>query len=274
MKTKKVMFAALTVIMFVVGISVLQSCSNNDELAIENKPNSPDSNYLCIYNITNRNSFSTNEKAIFNEAQKRIVNHLKKNDKGFWSLEHTTASELNMDESLFNIFTELYKSGQVLNSTKNMKTNKRMKTPGEYEMDPLSPCTQAYLLISTQLNSIEQKFFDNYWTSGGNMNLTQSDMQSIVNTTGRSVNSSTTVTIGGQQYTAKQVNYYGSEYKYAFGTATEYYNAKGECVGFKDSYDFNAAARSWKNETITRAVGSVGELCGATNYNITYGIHQ
>jgi hypothetical protein len=85
---------------------------------------------------------------------------------------------------------------------------------------------------------------------------------------------STPVTIGGQEYIAKGVNYYGTEYKYAFGTATEYNNTNGVCVGFHDSYDFNAAARDWKNETITRSVGTVGTLCGATNYNINYGIHQ
>ncbi len=188
-----------------------------------------------------------------------------------------------MDKDLFKIFADLYTYAKVNKLTLRMANNinlnaisPRMKVGSEINplLPPLNACGIAYAAISTQLNSKEQVFFDSYWNSNGNMNLTPNQMSNIVNCSGRIVNSSSTVTIGGNQYTAKTVNYYGSEYKYAFGAATEYYNEYGQCVGFKDTYDFNAASRDWQNETITNAVGTVGSLCGASNYVISYGIHE
>lgn len=284
LKIKKRIYAALSAIILITGISFLQSCSN-DEVMLNSgdkiMQETCSEKFLTIANIKNRQSFTNSEKAIYNEAQKRVSENLKRNN-GYLSLEHVSAAELNMDKDLFKIFADLYAYAEINKSTLQMTKNKklnsgsiRLKVGSEINplLPPLTACEIAYGTISTQLNSKEQVFFNNYWNSNGNMNLTTNQMSDIVNCSGRSVVSSSIVTIGNTQYTAKTVSYYGTEYKYAFGTATEYYNGSGQCVGFKDTYDFNAASRDWKNETITRAVGTVGTLCGASNYEITYGTH-
>ena len=249
LKSKRVTLFYYVTIVFTCIFPILQSCSSSDVPEIEIQSQSKYSSFLSISNITNRNSFSAHEKAIFEEAQRRIVDNLKGNDNGFLSLEHSTASELNMDESLFEIFAKLYKSAQVkeraFDNAKNLKTNTRMKTPSE--INPLLPplgiptaCEIAYVSISTQLNSIEQRYFDNYWTSSGDIHLTQNEVNDIAYASNRVILNSRQITIGDRHYMAVEVSYYQTQYKYALGTATVYYDLYGMCVGFKDSYDFNA----------------------------------
>lgn len=281
-KTKKVILV-VTALVLLSTLPFLQSCNNSDEPTQATKSQLKSESFLSISNITNRNSFSTEEKAIFKEAQKRVVNNAKKNDKGFWSLEHTTAYELNIDKSLFVFFTELYKSAEVsktvLGQTKNIKANTRMKVGSE--INPLitpvpTLCELTYAAVMAVENSKEQKYFKNYWEAKGDMTLSPTDVKDIVNAPGRDVKSSTSVNIGGKQYIEKNVSYTNTDYHYAFGSsAKEYYNASGECVGFSDTYDFNpsSGARPKDDENITRAMGTVGPLCGAKDYNIGYGIH-
>ena len=67
--------------------------------------------------------------------------------------------------------------------------------------------------------------------------------------------------------------YSSSEYDKAFGTATLYYNSKGNIIGFFDHYDFDSkpwGERSVKNELITRAVETVSSS-EAKDFKIRYG---
>ena len=67
--------------------------------------------------------------------------------------------------------------------------------------------------------------------------------------------------------------YSSSEYDKAFGTATLYYNSKGNIIGFFDHYDFDSkpwGERSVKNELITRAVETVSPS-EAKDFKIRYG---
>ena len=72
----------------------------------------------------------------------------------------------------------------------------------------------------------------------------------------------------------RAINFYSSsEYDKAFGTATLYYNSKGNIIGFFDHYDFDSkpwGERSFINELITRAVETVSPS-EAKDFKIRYG---
>ena len=74
--------------------------------------------------------------------------------------------------------------------------------------------------------------------------------------------------------TKRVVSFYSSsEYDKAFGTATLYYNSKGNIIGFFDHYDFDSkpwGERSVKNELITRAVETFSPS-EAKDFKIRYG---
>jgi hypothetical protein len=126
-------------------------------------------------------------------------------------------------------------------------------------------------------SAFSQDMFQNYWLSGGNVNLSPSRFNSIVNAAGAVKGSPWSVTLSnGQPGVAKVHSFYNSsEYGLALGRATIYYNQAGTAVGFYDNYNFDPkpwGERSYENEIKTRAVNTAGNAYGATPFNIYYGI--
>jgi hypothetical protein len=134
--------------------------------------------------------------------------------------------------------------------------------------------------IRSQAGSeFSQSLFTNYWQAGGNMTLSQSRFNSIVQAAGRVQSVSPVTLVNGQPGIAKVHSFYGSaEYAKAFGSATIYYNQGGSPVGFNDTYNFNwrwqwgDGSRSIIAEQQTRAVSVAGFFYGAQPFNIKYGI--
>lgn len=112
-KSNKRFFNVVVAFVLFSILPLIQSCSNAGVFGIETTTLSKAERYLSISNIMNRNSFTDGEKAVFNKAQIRVVANIKLNKNGYYSLDHTTASKLNMDESLFNLFSELYNYAKV-----------------------------------------------------------------------------------------------------------------------------------------------------------------
>jgi hypothetical protein len=128
-------------------------------------------------------------------------------------------------------------------------------------------------------SEFSKNLFENYWTGGGDVELSGQRFAGIllyVKDNGPKASEPTNVTFSnGAQGTQKNVSFYASsEYDKAFGSATVYYNPKGNVVGFYDRYDFDSQpwgqGRSIKNEIITRAVNLVSPQ-SATPFSIRYG---
>ena len=134
--------------------------------------------------------------------------------------------------------------------------------------------------IRSQAGSeFSQSLFTNYWQAGGNMTLSQSRFNSIVQAAGRVQSVSNVTLANGQSGIAKVHSFYGSsEYGKALGCGTIYYNQSGTPVGFNDTYNFNwrwswgEGSRPYLAERQTRAVSIAGFFFGAQPFNITYGI--
>jgi hypothetical protein len=127
-------------------------------------------------------------------------------------------------------------------------------------------------------SEFSKNLFENYWTGGGDVELSGQRFAGIllyVKDNDPTAGKPTNVVFSNDAHgTQKSVSFYSSsEYDKAFGTATLYYNTKGNIVGFYDRYDFDSqprGQRTLKNEIITRAVNFVSPK-SATPFSIRYG---
>ncbi|TAM92963.1 MAG: hypothetical protein EPN39_21215 [Chitinophagaceae bacterium] len=116
-------------------------------------------------------------------------------------------------------------------------------------------------------SEFSKDLFENYWNGKGNLELSGERFAGILMyVKDKNPKSSAPVPVNflnskGEIITSgskKAVSFYSSpEYDKAFGTATLYYNSKGNIIGFYDKYDFDSkpwGERSTKNEIITRSV--------------------
>ena len=133
-------------------------------------------------------------------------------------------------------------------------------------------------------SEFSKNLFENYWTGKGDVELSGERFAGIllyVKENAPKSSSQTPVTLIGAPSgnvvghgSKRAVNFYSSsEYDKAFGTATLYYNSKGNIIGFFDHYDFDSkpwGERSFINELITRAVETASPS-EAKDFKIRYG---
>jgi RHS repeat-associated protein len=127
-------------------------------------------------------------------------------------------------------------------------------------------------------SEFSKNLFENYWTGGGNIELSGKRFAGILmyikDNVPEAKNPQVITLSNGTQGIQRIVNFYSStEYDKSFGRATVYYNKQENIVGFYDYYDFDSkpwGERSTKNEFITRAVKFVSPQ-NATPFSIKYG---
>ena len=133
-------------------------------------------------------------------------------------------------------------------------------------------------------SEFSKNLFENYWKGNGDVELSGERFAGIllyVKEKAPKSSNQTPVTLidapSGKVVghgSKRAVSFYSSsEYDKAFGTATLYYNSKGNIIGFFDHYDFDSkpwGERSVKNELITRAVETVSPS-EAKDFKIRYG---
>ena len=93
---------------------------------------------------------------------------------------------------------------------------------------------------------------------------------------GKGIGSISYVTINGVKYRSQAISFYdNTDFDYAFGCSTVYFNAEGKAVGFRDIYDFDAAGhRKEMEEKLTELMGIIGKFLKAQPYDIVYGTYQ
>lgn len=262
----------ISLVCIVILSAVFQGCEKEDDFSYENNQ------YLEIQNI-NKKTYSQEEKDILLKVEQRISENIKI-ENGKMTLSHTCAEELNIEPSLFEIFNFV-----ILNSNIAPKYTLnhmiRLKSGG-IEEENTDRGIIGDIIYENCGSEIEQECFDNYWSGGGYMELSEnawsgvsSYSESIV---GSGFQDGEQVIISGSIYYKNSVSFYDNpEYDCAFGTATVYFDIHGNAVGFSDYYDFNSlpwGERSIVAEIGTRTIGALGEAHGAMDYSIEYGIQE
>lgn len=228
--------------------SFMFACQKDDNLyGLEPSNDILYKEYLSIDGFSSKTIFSETEKRILKEAILRVDKYFDyQNDN--WVVSKS-AKELNMSEDIYNVFTDIFDLC-TQNGTKypiNDLMRMRLKSGTETNTAALSlspACISTYLAASTYLSvnssgDFAQSCFNNYWFSGGNMTLSQSQFQQLTNSAPTPTNL-TIVSINGTSYYSGQVSFYGnSSYALALGSATMYYDMNMNPVGFKDNYDFD-----------------------------------
>ena len=133
-------------------------------------------------------------------------------------------------------------------------------------------------------SEFSKNLFENYWKGNGDVELSGERFAGILlyvkENAPKSSNQTPVTLIGAPSGNVvghgskRAVNFYSSsEYDKAFGTATLYYNSKGNIIGFFDHYDFDPkpwGERSYRNELITRAIETASPS-EAKDFKIRYG---
>lgn len=214
----------------------------------------------------------------FSIAVKRISDNIKIVN-GKASLSHTDATDLLIEEKLFELVKYMYEN--IDDPYDVLITESRTMTlaDGEYQdgdYDNTVNKAVIYNIARLFLDSeFEEKCFDNYWFAMGDMVLTDNDWQGIKqHAESEYASSSTDSNTNLKKVT---INFYNNpEYNYALGNSSVYFEGN-TAVGFKDPYDFNSIEENSREvlaELGTRIVGSFGNIYGAKPYTITYGKYQ
>lgn len=235
--------------------------------------------FLIIENFP-KSEYKNEDKEILLEAEQRIQeNLLIKNGK--MSLSHVEPYELKMDEELFNFFLNAInianKNSKIVYEVKRLKSSNAEGDDEESDRGWLGD-----LIYNNCGSETEQECFDNYWSGGGDMELSDDRWAGVSSyaesTIGANYQNGEQVNINGNTYYKNSVSFYdNSEYNCAYGTGTVYFDNYGNAVGFNDDYDFNSmpwGERSIPAEIGTRTIGAIGEAHGAEEYTISYGIHE
>ena len=213
----------------------------------------------------------------FSIALKRISDNIKIVN-GKASLSHTDATDLLIEENLFELIKYVYENIDDPYDALVSETRTMTLADGEYNNGSEVSSDKAYIYTIAKLfldSEFELKCFDNYWFAMGDMVLTDNDWQGIKkHAESEYANSGTN---SGTNLKRVEINFYNNpEYNYALGRSGVYFEGN-KAVGFNDDYDFNALEKGIRDEfaeLATRIVGSLGEICGAKPYKITYGKYK
>ncbi|HOT14817.1 MAG TPA: hypothetical protein PK252_08660 [Bacteroidales bacterium] len=234
--------------------------------------------YLSISNLNTKSQLTKAESDILKKAKERINKSLKFQN-GKLSLAHVTAKDLNMSEDIFNLFQTIVTFCNEAPHKKKVEV-KSIKVKSASTENSGAVCDVIGDAIEACAGSdFEKECFRNYWDGKGDKTLSYTIFIDIVkNVKISKTNNWIRVDINGKTYYQCQASFYdNSKYDYALGTCTMYYDANGNAVGMKDTYDFNPenfGVRSSEAEVLTRTINTLGGACGAKNYEISYGIHK
>jgi hypothetical protein len=118
--------------------------------------------------------------------------------------------------------------------------------------------------------------FERYWLGKGDMVLTKPQFNEIVEfakSQGAEGIEGTPTTYNGQPAIAKVISFYGTPHANSLGSATLYYDSKGNAIGFYDYYNFDSkpwGVRPFDAELKTRLVNLDGQMIGAKPFKIIY----
>ena len=209
------------------------------------------------------------------EAEQRILDNIKIVN-GKISLSHTSAEELCLEKEYFQFMKILLEDVENPQDILMPKTRSTTLSNGENGQGGdgigIGKETVGNLIKRYLKSGLETKCFDQYWYSKGDMTLTDEEWNGGVKQCAESryikpTNNTDT------SFTDLKINFSNSNYHYAFGTATIYFEEK-KAVGLHDDYNFDFKyfqREDISDELKTIGVGFVGSMYGATPYTITYG---
>ena len=253
--------------------SVFVACSSeNDAINYEDYKNQRMKYEYIDFSI--EMSSKVKEKKL-REAEQRILDNIRIID-GKISLSHTNAEELCLEREYFEFMKFLLEDVKNPQDILMPKTRSTTLSNGETGQGGdgigFGKETVGNLIRQYLKSGLETKCFDQYWYSRGDMTLTDSEWNGGVKQCAESryvkPNNNTNTS-----FTTLEINFSNSNYHYAFGTATIYFEEK-KAVGLYDYYNFDFKffqRDDIGDELKTIGVGFVGSLYGATPYTITYG---
>lgn len=118
--------------------------------------------------------------------------------------------------------------------------------------------------------------FERYWLGQGDMVLTKAqftEIAELAKAQGADKIKGTVTTYNGRPATVKVISFYGTAHANSLGSATLYYDAEGNAIGFYDYFNFDPkpwGQRSFSAEVKTRMVNLDGYMFDAKPFKITY----
>lgn len=260
---------------FTTGCLTFHGCSNEEEIPSNYIAKSEYGEYLFINGYPTKTAFSPEEKRILKEALCRVTQHIAQDENGIYI--NNTAEELNMSYDIYADFMTLIELGNK-QGTKIHRIRKR--TEIDWNIDPCG-WAQEYVneyLEDTDGGDFSQECFNNYWSgTGDNMSLSDERFEDITKYVEKptSTMGMTSFKKNGKTYYQLTNDFYDTPYALSLGNATVIYDSKMNPVGLSDTYDFNPMSwgdRDIDKEAMTRAVFIAGNICGAEDFDILYGV--
>ena len=187
-----------------------------------------------------------------------------------WEWSHYGGDQITRDEWVAlggdpNKFAHLYFSGgwELKQAEPAQDGRPSLRGPGNFYRDQMG--TEA-----------GKDMFERYWLAKGDMVLSEAQFAEIVRLAdkqGAAKVKGTPTTYNGQPATAKVISFYGTAHANSLGSATLYYDADGNAIGFYDYFNFDPkpwGKRSFSAELKTRLVNGDGLMFGAKPFKITY----
>lgn len=266
MKTRSFLSHALVLIL----ILILYGCEKQSE-QIQEVDKYVD--YLEFKPEKGFDNLSQYDRSVLLQIEQRIFENIKY--EGNDRIISSTPSELKIDTVTFAFYQYIIEETDVplvncFPRTKSREGESILSKDGMYE-----------LICSYLDNDIQKEFFHRYWYAEGDHQLNSSewtDVSSIaVSQKGQSYQTDgTLVSINGSSYYKVEVDYYSSDYSWALGISSVFFNTGGSPAGFYDRYDFNVFPWRMDNpdaQIRTILVAIAGGLYGAEDYDITYGAY-
>ncbi len=274
-------FAIVSVVLFAA------SCSNDDFFLMDfDDVENPGSPYIDVTDFHDGPKTAL-EKEQFKEATMRFSSRLiYGKDKTLYLIEGTTAEELNISESLFQLFKEsvacwnenptdiIFKPGKV-KRTKGQSPESSTRG-GNFICDAAATAIYNYMTSSNwplASNLFNMWYFDN---RSSDYTLSQNEWSAVSSYADSIVGSN----YQNNSFSSKHCTYYdncvsfygnNADLKYSLGSCSIYFNASGAPDGMYDVYDFNKGDRSFVSESLTTIIRWIGDDGG---FVVKYGVQR
>lgn len=212
------------------------------------------------------------EKVIFKKAGHRAWDYMV--EAGEFSLQGTSADKLHMDNRLFTVWSDMIDMAASNPDGITLPLHTKVQ-----EMDPWGPLDPLYDIAAGTISGYmgirgwgtARNLFNMWYTSStSSYRLSGSEWFEVQGyarqTVGNNYRNNPVYVNGRVQY-RNEVSFYGagSNLRFSYGTATVTFNEYGDPIKFNDTYDFNSMSeggRTIEDESITRAIGTLGDLKG------------
>lgn len=256
------------------------SCSNDDYLPIDSEDqNLLSDSFIGIENIEvgPKSAFETKQ---FKEAADRFSKRLMfKKDNTISLMDGTTADNLNISESLFELFNGVvrYWNEHPVNFIgRNNQLLISTDTRGGNILCDVA-ASEIYSITAVFGWKLTAKLFRMWYFDNRSSEYTLTDQEwtpvagysnSVI---GQNYQNNPFM-IDETTYYQNGVSFYNSssyDLKFALGNCTVYFDGNGNAVGLSDFYDFNAGDRGTINETLMAIIRWIGDDGG---YPISFGV--